>query len=522
MTTYAPTPGKRLRWKFPLVVLVFATLAILALHHREWVESYIAAYATAFITLLTCFLLLIWFAFFSGLKRQTRYRGVVVLAALVFGAVVALKYTTRVDGTVSGVGVPRLVWKWSPRAENNTAGLPTVVVDSSNPVDLTKTTPQDFPQFLGPNRSNALTGVGLSRDWSAKPPRKMWSQRIGLGWGSFAIVGQWAITQEQRESAETIVCYDINTGKPRWEFSHPNTRFTEWQGGDGPRSTPTISAGRVYAMGATGLLDCLDGATGKPIWSRDVLADSDSHNTSFGKSASPLIIDDLVIVTGGRGASVVAYHKSDGTPAWTGGEETPAYASPVPATLGGIRQILTINSDSAAAHDLADGHLLWKYPWPGQMPKVASPIALDNDHVLLSAGYGLGCVLLQVHNDASKLSVTTVWDSRRLKPKFSDLAIKDGIIYGLDDAILTCIDLATGKRLWRGDNYGFGQILLVDDLLLIQCEDGNVALVEAKPSEFHELTRFKALSSKTWNNPALSGHRLLVRNDHEAACFDLP
>jgi outer membrane protein assembly factor BamB len=130
--------------------------------------------------------------------------------------------------------------------------------------------------------------------------------------------------------------------------------------------------------------------------------------------------------------------------------------------------------------------------------------------------------MLQVHNDAGKLSVTRIWNNRYLKPKFSDVVIKDGCVYGLDDAVLTCLDLATGKRLWRGDNYGFGQILLVDDLLLIQCEDGNVALVEAKPSEFHEITRFQGLSSKTWNNPALSGHRLLVRNDREAACFELP
>lgn len=522
MTTPASDPRQGVRWKFPVVVIAVAVVALAALHHREWVESYIAAYATALVAVVTAFLLLLWFLFFSGLGRKTRYRGGFAVVALVVGAVAAVQATTRVEGTVSGVGMPRLVWKWSPRAGQNVMGTADPVADVSHPVDLSKTTSADFPQFLGPERSNTIKGSRLERDWTAKPPRKLWSHPVGLGWGAFAVVGDWAVTQEQRGTSEMVVCYEVNTGTPRWEFSHANTRFSEWQGGDGPRSAPTIEGGRVYVMGATGLLDCLDGATGKAVWSRDVMADTHSDNTSFGKSCSPLVTDGLVIVTGGHGASVVAYHKVDGAIAWTGGDETPGYASPMVATLAGVRQVLTINSDSAAAHDLADGKVLWRYPWPGSLPKVPSAVPIGNDRVLISCGYGIGCVVLQVHNDGGTLSVTKVWNNRYLKPKFSDVAIRDGYVYGLDDAVLTCLDLATGKRIWRGENYGFGQILLVHDLLLIQCEDGNVALVEASPLGFRELTRFTALSSKTWNNPVLSAHRLLVRNDQEAACFELP
>jgi len=522
MTAPTPPPSPRLRWKFPVVVIAFAVAAILSLHHREWVESYIAAYATGFVCALAFCLLLLWFAFFSGLRPRTRLRGTVILLALTAGLLVAVKAITRIEGTVSGVGVPRLVWKWSPKTGQDTPALTDITPDSSHPVDLTKTTYHDFPQFLGPTRSNAINGNSLSRDWTAKPPRKLWSRPVGLGWGSFAVVGDWAITQEQRGSTELTVCYDITTGQPRWEFSHPDTRFSEWQGGDGPRATPTIDAGRVYVMGATGLLDCLDGATGKAIWSRNVMTDTHSGNTSFGKSCSPLVTDRLVIVTGGHGVSLVAYHKSDGSPAWTGGAETPGYASPMLATLGDVRQILTINSDSASAHDLSDGKLLWRYSWPGSLPKVPSPVAIGNDRVLISCGYGIGCAVLQVHNDNGQFSVTRIWNNRYLKPKFSDIALRNGFIYGLDDAVLTCMDLATGKRMWRGENYGFGQLLLVDDLLLIQCEDGTIALVEANPTAYHELTRFPALSSKTWNNPVLSGHKLLVRNDQQAACFELP
>lgn len=522
MTDPTTPPRARIRWKPPVVIVLLAILAIAALHHREWVETYIAAYATALVCLLTAVLLLIWLAFFSGLRLRTRLSAAVGLIVLAIAVGLTLRLTTRVEGTVSGVGVPRLVWKWSPPAEAKLSELPSALAQPDVVVDLSKTTPQDFPQFLGPQRTNTLTGAALSRDWT-KPPRELWRHPVGLGWGSFAVVGNYAITQEQRESAETTVCYDAATGKPLWQFAHPDTRFTEWQGGDGPRATPTISNGRVYVMGATGWLDCLDGATGKPIWSRNVLAETHAGNTDFGKSSSPLVTDDLVIVTGGRpGPSLVAYRKDDGAPAWKAGDEPPGYASPLIATLAGVRQILTINAGSAAAYDPADGKTLWRYPWPGSMPKVPTPVALDPDHVFITCGYGIGSVVLQIKSDGGNLSVSPVWSNRSLKPKMSDVVVKGDFVFGLDDAILTCLDLKTGKRAWRGDNYGFGQLLLVDDLLLIQCEDGNVALVEANPAAFREVSRFQALSSKTWNNPALAGHRLLLRNDREAACFELP
>lgn len=512
---------RRLRWKPAAIIIALEVIALLALHHREWVESYIAAYATAFVMVVFTLVLLVWFAFFSGLSVKTRGTGVIAFAMLGFLAAMILKLTTRVDGTISGVGVPRLVWKWTPRPGAGLENAP-VVAAGAAPVDLAAT-PQDFPEFLGPGRQNAVNGPGLSRDWSASPPRQLWRQPIGLGWSAFAVVGPFAVTQEQRGASELTVCYEVASGKARWEHAHEGARFSEWQGGDGPRATPTIFQGRVYVMGATGFLDCLDGATGKPLWSRNVLEDSHSGNLTYGKSCSPLIVDDLVVVTGGsRGPSLLAYHKSDGSLAWTGGNETPGYASPVFATLAGAKQILTINSDSAAAHDPADGRLLWRYDWPGSMPKDVQPVPLDGDRVLISAGYGIGTTVLQLRNENGQFSVQPLWTSRHLKPKLSNVVVHGNYVYGLDDGILTCLDLATGKRMWRGDSYGFGQLLGVGDLLLIQSEPGDVALVEASPNAFHEIARFAAISGKTWQGPALSGHHLLVRNDHEAACYELP
>lgn len=517
--TSPPASPHRVRWTTPLVIVALAAIAILMLHRREWVESYIGAWATVVVIALTVLALLVWFAFFSGLRLRTRMVGASSFVA--FGAVLiaAFLLATRPDGTYSGVGVPRRVWRWSKPLDQ----LGPLQVFGGAPVDLAATDEHDFPEFLGPGRHNAVQQVGLSRDWAAHPPQKLWRQPIGIGWSSFAVVGSWAVTQEQRGGDELVVCYEVATGRPRWQHVHPNTRFTEWQGGDGPRATPTIFGGRVYAMGATGILDCLSGSDGSTIWSHNVLEETHARNTDFGKSCSPLIVEDLVIVTGGRGApSLLAYQSQTGELAWSGGNETPGYASPILATLAGVHQVLTVNSGSVTGHDLSDGRVLWRYNWPGSLPKTVNPVPIDAERVLIAAGYGLGTTMLKVSSAGGSLSVSELWTSRRLKPKFANVVVRGDYVYGLDDGVLTCLSLSNGTRAWRGDEYGFGEVLLVDDLLVVQAEAGDVALVDATPQSFRELARFPALDGKTWTNPALSGHRLLVRNDHEAACYELP
>jgi len=232
-----------------------------------------------------------------------------------------------------------------------------------------------------------------------------------------------------------------------------------------------------------------------------------------------------VVVTGGmtNRSTLLAFRRDDGSPAWRAGQDEASFSSPALVTLGGRRQILSVNAATVTAHDLKDGRTLWEYPWGNnKWPKCAQPLVLEGDRVFLSASFNAGCVLLQVKAGAEgNLSVAEVWKNRNLKSEFSNIVARNGFIYGLDDGILACVEIATGERKWKDGRYGHGQLMLVDDLLLVQTEPGPVALVEANPTAYREVAKLAALHSKTWNNPALAGDILLLRNDQEMVCYKL-
>jgi outer membrane protein assembly factor BamB len=273
------------------------------------------------------------------------------------------------------------------------------------------------------------------------------------------------------------------------------------------------------------MLNCLDLKTGQRIWSKDIVKDNDSQIINWGLSGSPLALDSLIVVNAGgqNGKSLVAYHQATGARVWSGGNDRAAYSSPLVTTLAGLRQILIFNQNAVASHDPATGQVLWQQPWPSGSECVAQPVPLPGDRVFISSGYGIGCKLFQIaRSDNGGLQVSLVWETNRLKAKFTNVVYRDGYIFGLDDGILVCLDPATGERKWKAGRYGHGQMISVGDLLLIQAESGEVVLVEANSAAPSELTRFAALAAKTWNNPALAGQYLLVRNDREAACYELP
>jgi outer membrane protein assembly factor BamB len=382
----------------------------------------------------------------------------------------------------------------------------------------------DYPQFLGPHRNGIVEQPRLTRDWKANPPAKLWSREVGIAWSGFAVAGNHAITQEQRNESETVVCYDLLSGEVIWSYGYP-AHYVSSLAGEGPRATPTIGGKKVYALGSTGMLNCLDLESGKLLWSKDIVQDNQSHLSEWGMSCSPLVTDELVVVSAGgpNQRSLVAYRVENGQFVWGDGDNGAGYSSPYLTMLAGVQQILIFNGGGVASHALSDGKILWRYPWQGGHPHVSTPIVLPEDRVLISSGYGVGSELVKIKKDSEgKFTAARLWKSNRLKSKFANLLYRDGFIYGLDDGIMVCLDAATGELKWKEGRYGHGQIILVADLLLVMAESGDVVLLESNPGEPREVGRFSALKEKTWNPPALAGEYLLVRNDKEAACYRLP
>jgi outer membrane protein assembly factor BamB len=392
---------------------------------------------------------------------------------------------------------------------------------TATPAPVSPMPPAEWPGFRGPDRNGAVRGVRVAADWSASPPVQLWRRAVGPGWSSFAVQGDLFYTQEQRGDDESVACYRVSTGEPVWRH-RDKARFWESNGGAGPRATPTLSNGRVYAFGGTGLLNALDARTGALLWSRNVASDADKKVPMWGFASSPLVIDDLVVVA--AAGKLAAFDLATGKPRWFGPNGGAGYSSPQLVTIGGVPQIVLLSGTGVTSVAPADGTVLWQHAWEGSAI-VQPAVTADGDILIntISMTGGLGIRRLAVTHGSGGWTVEERWTSTGLKPYFNDFVLHKGYAYGFDGNILSCIDLSDGARKWKGGRYGNGQLVLLadEDLLLVLSEEGELALVKATPDQFTEVARFKAIEGKTWNHPVLVHDILLVRNGEEMAAFRL-
>jgi outer membrane protein assembly factor BamB len=492
-------------------------------------------------------LFVIWAVSTRNLSNVVR-RATMVLTIFVSCGVWLL---ARTDG-VMGTGA-QLHWRWTPNAEQRLLAQPDDTPAVSSPAPVAVATPAaapaeapteavpavatkeaappaptapamktDWPGFRGPLRDDIVRGVRINTDWTQAAPAQLWRRPVGPGWSSFAVSGDLIFTQEQRGQDEVVACYRMSTGAPVWRHRDA-ARFWESNGGAGPRGTPTLSGGRIFALGATGILNALDAQTGAVLWKRNAQADTGAKLPGWGFSGSPLVVDDVVIVA--ASGILAAYDVATGKPRWTGAKDKGGYSSPHPAEIDGVRQILLINGSGLLSVAPATGAPLWKYEWEGVA--IVQPAVVGNGDVLVSvtsAMGGMGMRRLSVRHAAGRWTVEEKWMSTGLKPYFSDYVIHNGYAYGFDGAILSCIDLNDGARKWKGGRYGQGQLVLLadQDALLVVSEEGELALVSATPDGFKELARTPGLDGKTWNHPVVVHNVLLVRNDQEMAAYRLP
>jgi outer membrane protein assembly factor BamB len=434
--------------------------------------------------------------------------------AVVFGAM-------RVD-SMGGDLAPVLTWRWETGVEE--APPPALPADSPGKV---ATLPEalvteDWPAFRGPNRDSHLAGVRFSTDWGGGP-REVWRHRVGIGWSSYAAVGEYLFTQEQRGEQESVACYRADTGEAVW-ISSVAASFVDVSG-SGPRATPTYEGGKLYAMGATGTLQCLDAATGAEVWRRDMAADTGADVPQWGFASSPLIVDDLLILFcgGSNESSVVAYNKRDGELVWNTGKGKRGYSSGHLVTFADVPQVLMSSNFGIQSYVPQSGEVLWEHAWEvNTNPRVVQPLVSPENAVMIGTAAGMGMRRLAVTHEAGAWNVEEAWTTRKYRPYFNDGILYEGHCYGFDGNRLSCIDAHTGEMQWRGERMG-GQLLFVRDMksLLILTEEGEVVIVPTTPEAFTVTARFQALSGKTWNHPVIARGKLYVRNAEEAACFEL-
>ncbi len=512
-----PWPGRLL----PIPLCLIGLVGAWVLGH-ETIPMAIGLYGIG----LLCLAFVAW-AFWTRHWLPKPRRWALIMTVLSVCGVWTLLRNEGVDGDMSF----QFAWRWSPTAEERllAAGTSEPQLNSASRPSQVDGEGQElnspWPGFRGLHRDSVVPELRIATDWNSFPPERIWQRAVGPGWSSFAVAGGLLFTQEQRGEEEIVSAYRTANGEPAW--SHRDTaRFWESMAGAGPRATPTLAGGRLFSLGATGILNALDPTDGSLLWSRNAALDANAPTPDWGFSSSPLVIDDRVVIhTGGAGGkAVAAYDVATGEPRWFAAAGPMSYSSLHLATFGGVRQLLMSTGDGIRGLAPKDGALLWQHEWPvSGGARVVQPATTTDGGVLLGTGFGMGLRRLQITRTSAAWQAEESWTTKGLKPYFNDFVLHRDHIYGFDGRILACIDLATGERKWKGGRYGNGQVLLLpdQDLLLVLSDRGEVALVEAQPSGFVELSRFSAIEGKTWNHPALVDGVLYVRNSQEMAAYRL-
>ena len=394
----------------------------------------------------------------------------------------------------------------------------------------TQLTAADWPQYRGA-RIDGSSPEKILTTWPAEGPRVVWKATLGPSFGSFAVSDGKALCFIQRSveqtNREVAIALDIASGKEIWAVALGKATYDK-QGGDGPRSTPTVDGKRVYFLGAYQVLTCLDADTGKQIWRHDIVAEFGGKIIKWNNAASPMLEGDLIYVNGGgAGQAFLAFDKADGKVVWKSEDDAPTHSSPVPATIHGVRQIVFLTQKGLVSVEPKTGKVLWRHSYRFETSTASSPI-VSGDIVYCSAAYNVGAGACKITKTGDTFTATELWRKPgELQNHWTSPVCKDGYIYGLygrgqqSGAPLKCIEIATGKEMWSRDGFGGGgATILVDGNVLVQCDRGPLVLVAAKPEAYQELARAQIYGNKCWTMPVVSDGKIYARNDREGFCLD--
>ncbi|GAA5136662.1 PQQ-like beta-propeller repeat protein [Prosthecobacter algae] len=405
---------------------------------------------------------------------------------------------------------------------------------------LSAQTPAEWGKFRGPNNDGTAPAAKVA-NWKDATIKTVWKTETPTGFSSFAVAGAKAFTivtgETDGNTGEVLVALDVLSGKEVWR--KPLTVIGKYdgggdagapdnKGGDGPRSTPVVDGGKVYAIDANLGVFCFEAATGKPVWSHDVMKKNAGVQIKWQNAASPVIDGDILMMCGGgEGQALLGLNKDTGKIVWKGENDKMTHATPVIADIHGVHQAIFFTQVGLVGVNPADGKVLWRGDFPFKISTAASPVVYE-DIVYCSAGYGVGAGAFKISKSGSGLSAEQIW--RRENECFnhwSTPVVKDGYLYGMFSfkeygaGPLACVDIKTGKDVWKEAGFGPGQVILSGDKVIALSDKGEIVVVEANPEKYVELKRNDVLEGKVWSYPVLAYNRLFARSTQEGVCLEI-
>jgi len=389
----------------------------------------------------------------------------------------------------------------------------------------------DWPQFLGSDRNGISAEKGLADAWPVKGPKEVWRVDGGVGKSGLAISRGRLLTMIQVEGKQRLIALNAKTGEPIWKVDlAPAYRNSM---GDGPRSTPTIVGDRVFVLTGEGILAAVSFEKGEVLWSKNVLKELGGEPAEYGMACSPLVVgSDVIVSLGAVKGSVAAFDAKTGDKTWAAATNDPAgYSSPSLLDVGGQKQIVAFTGGSALGLAPKTGTVLWRYPYETDFAcNIVTPIA-HAGQVFISSGENHGAAMLALKPAGSVFEVEPKWESQGpgsvLRNEWQTSILLDGHLYGMDNVggagpvtHLTCVNAATGERVWQQVRFGKGNLIGADGKLYFAMMSGELILVRATPKAYEELARATILGA-TRTPPALAGGLLYVRDEKKIVCLDV-
>jgi outer membrane protein assembly factor BamB len=385
-------------------------------------------------------------------------------------------------------------------------------------------------QWGGPNRNFQTEASGLKDSWPASGPRVVWKRPLGEGYSSPVVEDGVLYTMYGKRGEEVVIAANAETGVTLWEQTAPMTFQSDAQQemGNGPYSTPLIVGNRLFTTGVAGRLQCLDKKTGKLLWTEQLWTDHRGSRLMYGYASSPIAFRETVIVpVGGPGKSVMAFQQADGKIAWGKNDFGNVYSSPILINVGGLEQLAVLMDGAMLAVNPNNGDLQWQVPFKADYSiAVATPVWGPDNLMFVSSEYNAGTKVIALERSGTQTKATELWSNIRLRLHHGNaMRIGDAVYFTSggkgSQAILSAVDIKSGKVLWQERSIAKATFVWADRKLITLDQDGNLMIAYPSTEGFKIAAKAALLTSLAWTPPVLVGTRLYIRDRRTMMAVDL-